>query len=175
MSRAMPGAIWRFDGAKMNPTASAPMATASKASSSRVMPQIFTNTPKGYGDASPEPGICSARPRPTQVPDLRPSSLGVNPLTATEPPPTSRARHHDWCQPTPAVGSRLCDSERAPPPSPQHNRYPGVISIARLTMNDAAMMMRRGTPMIKETRNAYRPQCATSDRTGSIRRPQARA
>src|SRR3954451_7463669 len=36
-------AIWRGDGAKMKPTASAPMATANRASSSLVMPQILTN------------------------------------------------------------------------------------------------------------------------------------
>ena len=35
---------WRLDGAKTNPTASAPIATASSASSSLVMPQILTNT-----------------------------------------------------------------------------------------------------------------------------------
>ena len=57
MSRAMLGAIWRFDGANTNPTASAPMATASRASSSRVIPQIFTNTPRCYGAAVPAPGI----------------------------------------------------------------------------------------------------------------------
>ena len=34
---------WRVDGAKINPTASAPMATDSNASSSLVMPQILTN------------------------------------------------------------------------------------------------------------------------------------
>src|SRR5690606_8594946 len=44
MSRAVWGAIWRRDGAKMKPTASASMATASRASSSLVTPQIFTNT-----------------------------------------------------------------------------------------------------------------------------------
>src|SRR3954468_11151592 len=37
-------AIWRGDGAKMKPTASAPMATASSASASLVVPQILTNT-----------------------------------------------------------------------------------------------------------------------------------
>ena len=42
--RARPaGAICRGDGAKTNPTASAPSATASSASSSLVMPQILTN------------------------------------------------------------------------------------------------------------------------------------
>ena len=44
MSRTLSMDTWRGDGAKMNPTASAPMATASSASSSLVVPQIFTNT-----------------------------------------------------------------------------------------------------------------------------------
>ena len=44
MSRTRSIDTWRGDGAKMNPTASAPMATASSASSSLVVPQIFTNT-----------------------------------------------------------------------------------------------------------------------------------
>ena len=44
MSAACWGATWRGEGAKTNPTASAPMATASSASSSLVIPQIFTNT-----------------------------------------------------------------------------------------------------------------------------------
>ena len=35
---------WRVDGAKMNPTASAPIAIARSASSSVVIPQILTNT-----------------------------------------------------------------------------------------------------------------------------------
>ncbi len=39
------GSICRGDGANTKPTASAPRATASRASSSLVMPQIFTNTP----------------------------------------------------------------------------------------------------------------------------------
>ena len=43
MSYTCWGAICRGDGANTNPTASAPMATANKASSSLVMPQIFTN------------------------------------------------------------------------------------------------------------------------------------
>jgi uncharacterized protein (TIGR03083 family) len=48
MSDARPGAIWRGEGAKMNPTASAPMATARRASASLVVPQILTNTPRRY-------------------------------------------------------------------------------------------------------------------------------
>src|SRR5437763_8791926 len=48
MSRTIVGLIWRGDGAKMKPTASAPMATASRASSSLVVPQILTNTHSGY-------------------------------------------------------------------------------------------------------------------------------
>src|SRR5688500_7697268 len=48
MSEAIPGAIWRGEGAKMKPTASAPMATASSASASLVVPQILTNTPRRY-------------------------------------------------------------------------------------------------------------------------------
>ena len=43
MSYTCCGAIWRGDGANTNPTASAPIATANSASSSLVMPQIFTN------------------------------------------------------------------------------------------------------------------------------------
>ena len=43
MSNACWGAIWRGDGANTNPTASAPIATANSASSSLVIPQIFTN------------------------------------------------------------------------------------------------------------------------------------
>ena len=39
-----PGVTWRGLGAKTNPTASAPRATAISASSSLVTPQIFTNT-----------------------------------------------------------------------------------------------------------------------------------
>ena len=38
------GVTWRGDGANTNPTASAPNATASSASASEVMPQIFTIT-----------------------------------------------------------------------------------------------------------------------------------
>ena len=44
MSRATFGAICRATGRRSKPTASAPMATASRASSSLVMPQILTNT-----------------------------------------------------------------------------------------------------------------------------------
>ena len=44
MSAARLAAIWRDDGANMKPTASAPMATARRASSSLVIPQILTNT-----------------------------------------------------------------------------------------------------------------------------------
>ena len=44
MSATADGAIWRGDGAKTNPTAVAPMPTASRASASVVMPQILTNT-----------------------------------------------------------------------------------------------------------------------------------
>jgi hypothetical protein len=47
MSAAFCGAIWRGDGAKMKPTASAPMATARSASSSLLTPQILTNTLAG--------------------------------------------------------------------------------------------------------------------------------
>ena len=43
MSYACWAAIWRGDGANTNPTASAPIATASRASSSLVIPQILTN------------------------------------------------------------------------------------------------------------------------------------
>src|SRR4051812_44615391 len=50
MSRAWAGCTCRDDGANTNPTASAPMATANRASSSFVMPQIFTNMePNGTG------------------------------------------------------------------------------------------------------------------------------
>src|SRR3546814_8376783 len=49
MSAARPTARNRFDdGTKLNPTASAPIATASSASSSLVIPQILTNTREGY-------------------------------------------------------------------------------------------------------------------------------
>src|SRR2546423_1521812 len=48
MSRTIVGLICRGEGAKMKPTASAPMATASRASSSLVVPQILTNTGSGY-------------------------------------------------------------------------------------------------------------------------------
>src|SRR3954463_14709275 len=48
MSRTCAGLTWRGDGAKMKPTASAPMATANRASSSVVVPQILTNIPPGY-------------------------------------------------------------------------------------------------------------------------------
>ena len=44
MSPAFCGAIWRGDGANTKPTASAPIATARRASSSLVIPQILTNT-----------------------------------------------------------------------------------------------------------------------------------
>ena len=43
MSRAWSTAICRGEGANTKPTASAPMATARRPSSSVVMPQIFTN------------------------------------------------------------------------------------------------------------------------------------
>ena len=43
MSYTCWAATWRVDGANTNPTASAPMATANSASSSLVIPQIFTN------------------------------------------------------------------------------------------------------------------------------------
>ena len=43
MSNTTAACTWRGDGAKMNPTASAPIATARSASSSLVMPQILTN------------------------------------------------------------------------------------------------------------------------------------
>src|SRR4051812_13839014 len=44
MSRAASTVTWRRLGANTNPSASAPRATASSASSSLVMPQILTNT-----------------------------------------------------------------------------------------------------------------------------------
>ena len=44
MSATADGAIWRGEGAKTNPTADAPIPTASRASASVVIPQIFTNT-----------------------------------------------------------------------------------------------------------------------------------
>ena len=44
MSRASAAETWRGEGANTNPRASAPMATARSASSSLVVPQIFTNT-----------------------------------------------------------------------------------------------------------------------------------
>src|SRR5580658_4569771 len=44
MRRTAWGATWRGDGAKMNPTASAPRPTARSASASDVIPQIFTST-----------------------------------------------------------------------------------------------------------------------------------
>ena len=37
------GLIWRGEGANTKPTASAPIATAMRASSSLVIPQIFTH------------------------------------------------------------------------------------------------------------------------------------
>ena len=44
MSRTVVGVTWRgLPGANMKPSASAPSATARSASSSLVMPQIFTN------------------------------------------------------------------------------------------------------------------------------------
>ena len=59
MSATAAGAIWRGDGAKMKPTAEAPMPTASRASASEVMPQILTNRPPassaGYGLTSGRP------------------------------------------------------------------------------------------------------------------------
>ena len=42
MSPAVCAVIWRTDGAKMKPTASAPKLTHSSASASEVMPQILT-------------------------------------------------------------------------------------------------------------------------------------
>ncbi len=44
MSATADGAIWRGEGAKMKPTAEAPMPTASRASASEVTPQILTNS-----------------------------------------------------------------------------------------------------------------------------------
>ena len=56
MSRAWVTAIWRDDpAAKLKPTASAPMATAKRASSSLVTPQILTNTSQRYRSAGCEP------------------------------------------------------------------------------------------------------------------------
>src|SRR2546423_6193319 len=51
MSAARAGAIWRGDGAKMKPTASAPNATARSASSSLVVPQTLTNMEQRYRSA----------------------------------------------------------------------------------------------------------------------------
>src|SRR6187549_663226 len=49
MSYTCCAAIWRVDGANTKPTASAPIATANRASSSVVIPQIFTNMrTRGY-------------------------------------------------------------------------------------------------------------------------------
>ena len=45
MSATAAGAICRGDGAKTNPTAEAPMPTASSASASVVTPQILTKSP----------------------------------------------------------------------------------------------------------------------------------
>ena len=64
-SRRPPAAAtWRGEGAKMKPTASAPIATASSASSSFVVPQILTKTwspspgeePEGAGKAESRTG-----------------------------------------------------------------------------------------------------------------------
>ena len=60
MSRAWVTAIWRGEGANTKPTASAPMATASRASSSLVIPQILTNTPTPYRRARLVPVLPAA-------------------------------------------------------------------------------------------------------------------
>ena len=56
MSKACCTAIWRGDGANTNPTASAPIATAKRASSSLVIPQIFTNMAPVTVPPRPTPG-----------------------------------------------------------------------------------------------------------------------
>src|SRR5690606_24075133 len=61
ISAARCGAIWRGDGAKTKPTASAPMATTSRASSSDVTPHTLTNIERRLPIRSPGPGA-GARP-----------------------------------------------------------------------------------------------------------------
>ena len=63
MAATAVGLIWRGEGANTNPTASAPIATAINASSSLVMPQIFTHTGR--------PAQAAPRRRPSGQPSAR--------------------------------------------------------------------------------------------------------
>src|SRR5690606_39085410 len=66
ISAARRGAIWRGDGAKTKPTASAPIATTSRASSSLVTPHTLTNIERRLPIRSPGAGAGppSGRPQP---------------------------------------------------------------------------------------------------------------
>ncbi len=70
MSATAEGAICRGEGAKMKPTAEAPMPTASSASASEVIPQILTNSPSvrapvpdGSGAHAPTPSSSATAAR----------------------------------------------------------------------------------------------------------------
>ena len=73
MSRTVVGVTCRgLPGTKLKPSASAPMATARSASSSVVMPQIFTNTHgDGTGSGRAHPAITLTPPRSTGQGDPR--------------------------------------------------------------------------------------------------------
>ena len=67
MSATLAGDTIRGDGAKTKPNASAPMATARRASSSLVVPQIFTNTEvRRYRAAPRESEMVRAKPYPSR-------------------------------------------------------------------------------------------------------------
>ena len=75
MSPTRAGDTCRGEGAKMNPMASAPMATASSASSSLVVPQIFTNMETSlarYGDGTRDR---SAAPGSAAVTSVSPTRM----------------------------------------------------------------------------------------------------
>ena len=77
MRRTAWGATWRGEGANTNPMASAPRPTASRASASEVMPQIFTST------VSPLcPGLRRAYRAHRPVPARSPTRCPVRARTA---------------------------------------------------------------------------------------------
>ena len=109
MSATAAGAIWRGDGAKMKPTASAPIPTASRASASLVIPQILTKKPSPW-PSSPRPaltvGLRAGRPPPPRRSSAR-----------TRVSPTSTAWYPASASAATSSASLMPDSATATTPS----------------------------------------------------------
>ena len=108
MSATADGAIWRGEGAKTNPTADAPMPTASRASASVVTPQILTNIARRRPARRRRDSRLTGRLRAA-----RPRRPGGQPTGPGSPPP---ARPGSRRRPARPRRRRRGSPTRPPPP-----------------------------------------------------------